>query len=63
MGDTPYDVERSGRRGMQTVALRLGGFADEELLEAGALALHDSAAALLECYDASRLAANGMAEG
>ncbi len=55
VGDSPYDVEAAGKCGVATVALRSGGFSDEALLEAGATALYDDAAALLADFDASPL--------
>ena len=56
VGDTPYDVEAAARCGVATVALRSGGFTDEVLLKAGALALYDDADALLSGFDTSPLA-------
>ncbi|HYG64510.1 MAG TPA: HAD family hydrolase [Thermoanaerobaculia bacterium] len=54
LGDTPYDVEAAGRIGIRTLALRCGGFTDEDL--AGALAIYDNAADLLARYESSPLA-------
>jgi HAD superfamily hydrolase (TIGR01509 family) len=54
LGDTPYDIEAAGQIGIRTLALRCGGFTDEDL--AGALALYDHAADLLARYDSSPLA-------
>lgn len=56
VGDTPYDVEAARRCGIATVALRSGGFPDEVLRKAGAIALYDDAAALLHGYRNSPLA-------
>jgi HAD superfamily hydrolase (TIGR01509 family) len=54
LGDTPYDVEAARRAGVATIALRSGGFPDEELR--GAIALYDDAADLLARYGSSPLA-------
>lgn len=55
LGDTPYDIEAAGKAGIRTLALRCGGFTDQDL--AGALAIYDNAADLLARYDSSPLAA------
>jgi HAD superfamily hydrolase (TIGR01509 family) len=55
LGDSPYDVEASGKAGVGMVALRCGGFSDEELK--GALAIYDDPADLLEHYEESPFAA------
>jgi HAD superfamily hydrolase (TIGR01509 family) len=54
LGDTPYDVEASGRAGVRCVALRCGGWSDEELR--GAVAVYDDPADLLDHYDESPFA-------
>ena len=56
VGDSPYDVEGAGKCGLATVALRSGGFSDEELQQAGAIALYDDASALLAGFESSPLA-------
>ena len=56
VGDTPYDIEAAGKCGIAAVAVRSGGFTDEALIGAGAVALYDDVAALLADYDASPLA-------
>ena len=48
LGDTPYDVEASGRAGVRCVALRCGGWGDADLR--GAVAVYDDPADLLEHY-------------
>jgi membrane protein len=53
VGDTPYDIEAARRAGIDTVAVRSGGFADEALR--GAVAIYDGVAALLADFDASPL--------
>jgi HAD superfamily hydrolase (TIGR01509 family) len=57
LGDTPYDISASRRAGVATVAVRCGGFTDEEL--AGAIAIYDDPAALLADYDRSPFSDGG----
>jgi HAD superfamily hydrolase (TIGR01509 family) len=49
VGDTPYDVLAAGRAGVRIVALRCGGWSDDQL--AGAMAIYDDPADLLASYD------------
>ncbi len=51
LGDTPYDVEAASASGVPLVAVRCGGFSDQDL--AGAEAIYDSPADLLDHYDSS----------
>ncbi len=51
LGDTPYDVEASRRAGVPCVALRCGGWGDEDLKDA--VAIYDDPADLLANYDRS----------
>ena len=54
LGDTPYDVEASGRAGVPCIALRCGGWwKDEDFREA--VAIYDDPADLLARYDESPL--------
>lgn len=46
VGDTPWDVEAAAKAGVQTIAVLTGGFSEEELREAGAVAVFDSIVAL-----------------
>lgn len=46
VGDSPWDVAAAARAGIPTVAVRSGGFAESELVEAGAVAVFDSVAVL-----------------
>jgi len=55
LGDTPYDVEASGRAGVRCVALRCGGWGDAELGDA--VAVYDDPADLLARYGESPFAA------
>ena len=54
LGDTPYDVEASGRAGVRCVALRCGGWGDDELGDA--VAVYDDPADLLARYAGSPFA-------
>jgi HAD superfamily hydrolase (TIGR01509 family) len=54
LGDTPYDVEAATRAGVAIVAVRCGGWGDEDL--AGAVAVYDDPADLLAHFDESPLA-------
>ncbi len=53
LADTPYDIEAAGRAGVKVIAVRCGGFSDQEL--AGAIAIYDDPADLLHHYDRSPL--------
>lgn len=55
IGDTPYDIEAAARSGIQTLAFRCGGRSDADL--AGALAIFDDPADLLQRFDESPLTA------
>jgi phosphoglycolate phosphatase-like HAD superfamily hydrolase len=43
IGDTTWDVEAAGRAGLATVAVLTGGFGEDELRAAGAVAVYESA--------------------
>jgi HAD superfamily hydrolase (TIGR01509 family) len=53
LGDTPYDIESAAGCGVSVIALRCGGFPDDQLR--GALAIYDDPADLLARYDESPL--------
>ena len=55
VGDTPWDVEAARRAGVGTVAVVTGGFAEQELREAGAVDVFESVAELLERLDQTPL--------
>lgn len=38
LGDTPYDIESAGKAGVRVIAVRCGGFNDEQLK--GAIAIY-----------------------
>lgn len=46
LGDTPYDIEAAAKAGVATIALRCGGWWDDDALEA-AIAIYDDPADLL----------------
>ncbi|MES2706239.1 MAG: HAD family hydrolase [Verrucomicrobiota bacterium] len=51
VGDTPYDIEAAARAGLETIALRSGGFPEITLL--GAARIYDDPQDLLQNYDES----------
>jgi HAD superfamily hydrolase (TIGR01509 family) len=56
IGDTPWDCEAGGRAGVATIAVLTGGFAEEELRGAGAVAVFESIADLRARLDETPLA-------
>ena len=42
VGDTNWDIEAAGRAGIGAVAVLTGGFPEQVLRDAGALAVYDS---------------------
>jgi HAD superfamily hydrolase (TIGR01509 family) len=56
VGDTPWDVEAAGKAGVETVGVLTGGFSEQELREAGAVAVYESIAALRTNLDDTPLA-------
>jgi phosphoglycolate phosphatase-like HAD superfamily hydrolase len=53
IGDTPYDIESAKRAGVATIAVRSGGWTDDELR--GAVAVYADPAELIGCLDESPL--------
>ncbi len=53
IGDTPYDVEAAAKIGVSTIAVRCGGFSDDDLKDARAI--YDDPADLVAHYDESPL--------
>jgi HAD superfamily hydrolase (TIGR01509 family) len=51
IGDSVWDCEAAGRAGIATVGLLTGGFARAELLDAGAVVVHESAEQLCDHLD------------
>jgi len=42
IGDTTWDCQAAAKAGVETIAVLTGGFSDEELREAGAIAVFES---------------------
>jgi beta-phosphoglucomutase-like phosphatase (HAD superfamily) len=60
LGDTPYDRDSAHRAGVGFVALRSGDWSDRDL--AGAIAIYDDPADLLERFETSPFAARSVFE-
>jgi HAD superfamily hydrolase (TIGR01509 family) len=60
VGDTPYDIEAAAKAGIQTIAVRCGGFPEATLR--GAVAIYDGPADLLTRYEESPLGAEVSSE-
>ncbi|MBB3997173.1 HAD family hydrolase [Aureimonas pseudogalii] len=58
IGDSPYDIRAAAKLGLRTIAVRSGGFADDVLTAAGAVAIYDDPADLLARYETSPLMAS-----
>jgi HAD superfamily hydrolase (TIGR01509 family) len=56
IGDSPYDAQAAGELGIPTIMVRTGGFAVDELIEAGATAAYESLTELREDLDNTPLA-------
>ena len=55
IGDSVYDVEAAKNAGMPALAVRSGGFGDDELRDAGAIAIYDTPADLIDALDETDL--------
>jgi HAD superfamily hydrolase (TIGR01549 family) len=55
IGDSTWDCEAARRAGIPVVAILTGGFSEQELRDAGAVAVYESIAMLAERLDASPL--------
>jgi phosphoglycolate phosphatase-like HAD superfamily hydrolase len=55
VGDTPWDVKAALKAGVQTITVISGGFSEQQLTEAGAVAVFESVAELLARLDETRL--------
>ena len=56
VGDSTWDLEAARRAGMPAIAVRSGGFGDDELRAAGAIGVYDTPADLLADLDGTPLA-------
>jgi HAD superfamily hydrolase (TIGR01509 family) len=63
IGDTPYDAQAAGKANLRTVGLMCGGWNEEELRQAGCIAIYRDPADLLSRYDDSPLCRNSAAVG
>ena len=61
IGDTPWDAIAARRAGLRTIGVRSGGFDDQALRAAGAIALFDDPRDLLARYDEGPFAAAATA--
>ena len=50
LGDTPWDVEAAKKAGVKTVALTCGGWTEQDLMDAGAIAVYRDPADLLRRF-------------
>jgi HAD superfamily hydrolase (TIGR01549 family) len=55
VGDTPWDVEAAGKAGVETICVITGGFSEQELRDAGAVAVFESVEELRQKLDSTRL--------
>lgn len=58
VGDTPYDAQAARKARLRTVGLLCGGWSENDLRQAGCLAIYRDPADLLAHYDESPLAAD-----
>jgi HAD superfamily hydrolase (TIGR01509 family) len=56
VGDSVFDVQAAQKAGMPAIVVRSGGFGDDELREAGAVAIYDTPADLTAGLDGTALA-------
>jgi HAD superfamily hydrolase (TIGR01549 family) len=63
VGDTPYDAEAAGKLRLRTIGVRSGGFPEEELLAAGAIAVYDDPTDMLAHYDETIIGMKSRDEG
>lgn len=63
IGDTPYDAEAARKLRLRTIGVRCGGFPDQELLDAGAIAIYDGPEDLLARYHESIIGMKSNDEG
>jgi HAD superfamily hydrolase (TIGR01509 family) len=50
VGDSPWDIKAANNAGLAALAVRSGGFSEEELREAGATQVHDGTAELAALF-------------
>jgi phosphoglycolate phosphatase-like HAD superfamily hydrolase len=59
VGDSTWDCEAARRCGVQTLGLLTGGFSEQELRTAGAVAVFESIGDLIQGLDETPLATGG----
>jgi HAD superfamily hydrolase (TIGR01509 family) len=55
VGDTPWDVEAARKAGVETICVITGGFSEQELRDAGAVAMFESVEELRQKLDSTPL--------
>jgi HAD superfamily hydrolase (TIGR01549 family) len=55
IGDTPWDIEAARKLGIETICLLTGGFSEQELRNAGAVAVYESVQDLRNNLNSARL--------
>jgi HAD superfamily hydrolase (TIGR01549 family) len=55
VGDTPYDIEAARKAGVDTICVISGGFSEQELRDAGAVAVFESVRELTDNLDSTPL--------
>jgi HAD superfamily hydrolase (TIGR01549 family) len=63
LGDSVWDFEAAGRAGIEAIGVLSGGFAERELLDAGAVAVYGTAADVLGDLDATPFGAAARGAG
>jgi HAD superfamily hydrolase (TIGR01509 family) len=63
VGDSPYDAEAAAKAGMETIAVRSGGFPDESLKAAGARWIYEGLEALARDFERSPLSGGARPTG
>jgi HAD superfamily hydrolase (TIGR01509 family) len=56
LGDTPWDVQAAAKAGVKTVAVQSGGWREEQLREAGAIAVYVDVADIVRNFEQSPFA-------
>jgi len=51
IGDTPYDAMAAGKAGLQTIGMLCGRFAEQDLKDAGCIAIYRDPADLIDRFD------------
>lgn len=62
VGDTPYDAEAAGKINLLTIGVLCGGWTEEELRQAGCMAIYRDPADLLARYEESPLTKTSSAQ-